>query len=124
MILGSDVEEMAHEGEMDDAPVAELPPVAFVALDPLVISLGDRGSSQHLRFRASLEVNPEYEDDVQELTPRVLDVLNSYLRAVDVHDLEEPTSLVNLRAQMLRRIQLVTGEGRVRDLLVMEFVLN
>jgi flagellar FliL protein len=29
-----------------------------------------------------------------------------------------------MRAQLLRRIQIVTGEGRVRDLLVTEFVLN
>ena len=49
--------------------------------------------------------------------PRVLDVLNTYLRAVEVRDLEEPASLARLRAQMLRRIQVVTGEGRVRDLL-------
>ena len=56
--------------------------------------------------------------------PRVLDVLNTYLRAVEVRDLEEPAALARLRAQMLRRVQVVTGEGRVRDLLVTEFVLN
>ena len=58
------------------------------------------------------------------LMPRVLDVLNTYLRAVEVRDLEEPAALARLRAQMLRRIQVVTGEGRVRDLLIAEFVLN
>jgi len=31
---------------------------------------------------------------------------------------------VRIRAHLLRRIQIVTGEGRVRDLLVTEFVLN
>ena len=56
--------------------------------------------------------------------PRVLDVLNTYLRAVEVRDLEEPSSLVKLRAQMLRRVQVVTGEGKVRDLLITEFVLG
>ena len=59
-----------------------------------------------------------------QLTPRVMDVLNSYLRAVEVSDLEDPSALIGLRAQMLRRIQLVTGDGRVRDLLIMEFVLS
>jgi flagellar FliL protein len=29
-----------------------------------------------------------------------------------------------LRAQMLRRVQIVAGEGRIRDLLIMEFVLS
>jgi len=56
--------------------------------------------------------------------PRILDVLNSYLRAVAITDLEDPTAMARLRAQMLRRVQIVTGEGRVRDLLVTEFVLN
>ena len=49
--------------------------------------------------------------------PRILDVLNSYLRAVELADLEDPSAMVRLRAQMLRRVQIVTGEGRVRDLL-------
>ena len=106
------------------AEVEQVPPVAFVPVDPLVISLGPRSSSRHLRFRAQLEVEPAYKADVETLLPRVVDVLNSYLRAVDLRDIEDPAALINLRAQMLRRIQLVTGEGRVRDLLIMEFVLN
>ena len=112
-------EETAHAREIN-----ALPPIAFVPIDPLVISLGPNGNNRHLRFRAELEVEPQYKDDVAELTPRVLDVLNSYLRAVDMRDLEDPAALINLRAQMLRRVQIVTGEGRVRDLLIMEFVLN
>lgn len=121
MILGSD--DVAHEEE-GSTPVADLAPVAFVPLDPLVISLGRIADNRHLRFRAELEVDPKFLDDVTTLAPRVMDVLNSYLRAVSVSDLEDPAALVSLRAQMLRRVQLVTGEGRVRDLLVMEFVLN
>lgn len=121
MILGSNDEE---HGAEENAPVADLAPVAFVPLDPLVISLGRMAENRHLRFRSQLEVDPQYLDDVTVLAPRVMDVLNSYLRAVSVTDLEDPAALVSLRAQMLRRVQLVTGEGRVRDLLVMEFVLN
>lgn len=51
-------------------------------------------------------------------------MLNGYLRAIAVSEIEDPAGLVRLRAQLLRRIQIVTGEGRVRDLLVTEFVLN
>lgn len=111
-------------GEEPDIAAAALPPVAFVPLDPLVVSLGAATQSRHLRFRAELEVEPGTEQDVARIKPRVMDVLNSYLRAVAVSDLEDPAALVNLRAQMLRRIQLVAGEGRVRDLLIMEFVVN
>ncbi|MDJ0627407.1 MAG: flagellar basal body-associated FliL family protein [Rhodobacter sp.] len=122
MILGAGGE----HAEDDHAPAkAEpLPEVAFVPLDPLVINLGKGASSRHLKFRAQLEVNPSYQSKVAALLPRVLDVLNGYLRAVSITDLEEPTALIRLRAQMLRRVQMVTGEGYVRDLLIMEFVLN
>ena len=44
--------------------------------------------------------------------PRVVDVLNTFLRAVEPRDLEQPSALAPLRAQMLRRIQVVTGEGQ------------
>jgi len=53
-----------------------------------------------------------------------MDVLNSYLRVISISELSEPTSLARLRAQMLRRIQVVTGTGRVRDLLVTQFLVN
>ena len=46
------------------------------------------------------------------------------MRAVDVADLMEPDALVRLRAQLLGRIQMVTGQGCVRDLLITEFVLD
>lgn len=122
MILGG-----SHDADAQDGghpAVAALPAVAFVPIDPLVINLGGGGASRHLKFRAELEVEPAYQTEVSTLLPRVLDVLNSYLRAVSLSDLEQPTALIRLRAQMLRRVQIVTGEGRVRDLLIMEFVLN
>jgi flagellar protein FliL len=100
------------------------PVVAFVPLETLVVSLGPDESSRHLMFTAELEVDPAHAAEVAHLSPRVLDVLNSYLRVVSVAELGDPTSLGRLRAQMLRRIQIVTGTGRVHDLLVTQFVVN
>ena len=115
-------------GEADPhgpAPGVEpLPDIAFVPIDPLVISLGSEARNRHLRFTSQLEVQHGFQAEVTMLMPRILDVLNGYLRAVEVRELEDPTALIRLRAQMLRRVQVVTGEGRVRDLLISEFVLN
>lgn len=122
MILGSSEEHAEQRDPEGPAPDA-LPEIAFVVLDPMVISLGGSGG-RHLRFSAQLEVSKAYLADVELLKPRVVDVLNGYLRAVETSDLEDPTALIRLRAQMLRRVQIVTGEGRVRDLLIIEFVLN
>lgn len=98
--------------------------VIFVQLDPLVISLGKFASSRHLRFQAYLEVEAGSASEVAHSVPRVLDVLNTYLRAISESELENPASMNRLRAQMLRRVQVVVGEENVRDLLITEFVLN
>lgn len=120
MILGSHETSAPPATETGPDPITG---IAFVPLDPMVISL-DGGTAKHLRFSAQLEVAESQAHDVELLKPRVMDVLNGFLRAVEVRDLEDPAALIRLRAQMLRRIQIVTGEGRVRDLLIIEFVLN
>ena len=122
MILSPD---MGADTEMKMAePTGPIPDVTFLPIQPIVVNIGPQGSTRHLRFQAQLEVNRDAADDVTLLLPRVTDVLNGYLRAVDLVELEERTALIRLRAQMLRRVQVVTGEGRVRDLLIMEFVIN
>lgn len=126
LILGGDhaSANTGHGGTSGKGGESALTDVAFVPVDPLIITLGPEVQNRHLRFQAQLEVTPAYQQEVTLLMPRVLDVLNSYLRAVEAEELEKPTALITLRAQMLRRVQLVTGEGRVRDLLITEFVLN
>lgn len=124
---GSDEE--AHEDTADehgdeDHGGGAVGDVAFVQLETLVVSLGSENSGRNLIFTAALEVAPSHLEEVTRLSPRVLDVLNSYLRVVSVSELSDPTSLARLRAQMLRRIQVVTGTGRVRDLLVTQFLVN
>lgn len=121
MILGSESPgEMSAEMQRPNA----IPDVAFVAVDPMVVSLSPAAQGRHLRFRAQLEVPSQYASDVETLLPRVVDVLNSYLRALETKDIESASALTRLRAQMLRRVQIVAGPGRVNDLLIMEFVLN
>lgn len=123
MLGGSD--DSAHsDAAHEEVEAEELPEIAFVPLDPMIVSLPVGGASSHLRFSAQLEVSPTYAEEVEALKPRVVDVLNGYLRAVEVSELSDPSVLVKLRGQMLRRVQIVVGEGRVRDLLIMEFVLN
>jgi flagellar FliL protein len=114
----------AHGSDGQQFAVTALPDIAFVPMDPLVISLHSNAGARNLLFRAQLEVVAAYKADVELLLPRVVDVLNGYLRAVDLQELQDPGALLRLRAQMLRRVQIVTGAGRVRDLLVAEFVMN
>lgn len=104
--------------------VEPLPDIAFVPIDPMVVTLGTEAGGRYLHFTGQIEVEKPHEAEARLILPRIVDVLNGYLRAVAVSDLEDPTALMRLRAQMLRRVQMVAGEGRVRDLLVTEFVIN
>lgn len=120
LILGPTGQGTGKGGQAPDA----LPEIAFVPIEPMVVSLGSEPGGRFLHFTGQIEVGKEHEADMRLIMPRVTDVLNGYLRAVEVRDLEDPTALVRLRAQMLRRVQMVAGDGRVRDLLVSEFVIN
>ncbi len=121
--LGGIGESHAGEPAPAEEPLPTLGPMGFVPIPALVVNLpGDQ--DRFLRFSGQLEVAPEHMDEVAALVPRVVDVLNGYLRAVEPREVQDPTALLRLRAQMLRRVQVVAGGNRVRDLLVMEFVVN
>lgn len=100
------------------------PAIAFVPLDPLVISLSGSSTARHLKLTLQLEVAQGNAEAVAFLRPRIADVLNSYLQALQPADIEARAAMIEIRAQMLRRAQIVTGEGMIRDLLITEFVLN
>lgn len=114
----------ATDAAAHGAAADPLPDIGFVAVTPVTIPLGAAGRNQNLRLTAQLEVAKPHMAEVSALMPRILDVMNSYLRAVEVAQLQDPSALVRIRAQLLRRIQIVTGTGRVRDLLVTEFMIN
>jgi len=120
LILGAP----AAESGLAAPDLPPLPQIAFIALDPIVVSLGDSAQAKFLRVSAQLDVDPASAEAVQLVLPRIVDVLNTYLRAVSESELGKPAGLERLRAQMLRRIQVVTEEGQVKDLLITEFVLG
>lgn len=105
-------------------PMQDPVETSFVPLETIVVTLGPDETGRHLIFTAELEVDPAHSNEVERLSPRVLDILNSYLRVISLSELNDPSSLARLRAQMLRRVQVVTGAGRVHDLLITQFVVN
>ncbi len=120
LILGDSTDSPDHEVATHEP----LPDIVFIPIDPMVISLGGEATSKYLRFTAQLDVEPAHEAEIKLVMPRIQDVLNTYLRAVSEEELGRPSALERLRAQMLRRVQVVTGPGQVKDLLITEFVLG
>ncbi|PZQ50409.1 MAG: flagellar basal body protein FliL [Rhodovulum sulfidophilum] len=109
-----------HGGEARAAAPADL----FLPLAPIIVSLAPGEGARHLRFAATIEAAPGALPTVAAAEPRIVDVLNGYLRAVAVAELEDPAAMPRLRAQMLRRVQLVGGGDAARDILITEFILN
>ncbi|MEO0859490.1 MAG: flagellar basal body-associated FliL family protein [Pseudomonadota bacterium] len=105
-------------------PVADAQGPVFVELDPMMISVGGPGSIRQLRFRAFLQTPHEGDSHVAALQPRILDIFATYLRAVGMDRLEDPAALLRIRAQLLRRVQLLAGPDAVSDLLIIDFVLT
>jgi len=114
--------EEAHQEPPEDH--GESGAVAFVEIPQMMVSLGPSARSRHLRLSATLEIEPGREEEVAKLMPRVKDVINSYLQALDEADVQRPAAMARMRAHLLRRIRIVAGEDAVRDLLITEFVLQ
>lgn len=97
---------------------------AYIPLENITISLAAQDNARVLRFSGQIEVASRSEAEMARMQPRFLDLVNTYLRAVDPKDLSEPAALLRLRAQILRRLQVIAGEGHVRDFLITEFIIN
>lgn len=97
--------------------------VEFVRLPPIAVSISGT-QNRLLRFTAAIEVYKPHVDHVVSLEPRVLDAFNSYLRALEPHDIIEQGSLHTIRKHLAHRLYLVLGPDVVRDLMIMEFVLT
>ncbi|MDF2231224.1 flagellar basal body-associated FliL family protein [Albimonas sp. CAU 1670] len=119
---GGDAAEEAHEEPPEHA--GDSVAVAFVEIPQMMVTLGPSARSRHLRLSATLEIEPGREEEVAKLMPRVKDVINSYMQALDEADVERPAAMTRMRAHLLRRIRIVAGEDAVRDLLITEFVLQ
>lgn len=106
------------------APSSEVADLAFIELDPMVISFSEGSSRRLLRFVGVLEVEPSAVEEIETLKPRIMDILNGFLTALEIEDLEEPAALLKIQSHLFHRVRIVAGEDRVNDLLVVEFVIN
>lgn len=124
LLNSSNAEPVIEEAQNQTAPSATIANLAFVPLDPIIVSFSEGENRRLLRFVGSLEVSPDAVDEVEILKPRITDILNGYLRALELEDFEEPAALLRIRSQLLHRVMIVAGEDRIRDLLIIEFVIN
>lgn len=97
---------------------------AFASIGEMVIPLGPKANSEFLILEAELEVSPEVVAGVEAQMPRIRDMFNTYLRAVEVRDLEAQDATLRLRAHLLRRVGVLIAPLEARDLLFTTFILK
>ncbi len=100
----------------------EEPPV-FVEFEPINLTIGDATKPRQLRLTFAIETTREHRRSVSSMKPRILDAINTLLRAVDDRDLNAPYALDRLRAQMARRVRVAVGPERVRDVLIIQYII-
>ncbi len=96
----------------------------FIAIEPITVSPPPERGARFIRLAVQIEAPVDSQAEVKRLTPRFVDMINTYLHAVDLDDLRQPAALIRLRSQLLRRTQLIAGEGHVSDVLITEFIID
>ena len=104
--------------------MSDVSKTVFLDLPKVIVPLGDQAAAKHLAAEFVIETTREHAERIEKLKPRLMDMLNTYLRAVDEKELTDPSRFRQLQAQMLRRSKLIAGEVAVKNLLIQEFILQ
>lgn len=114
-------------GEGDVKPIGKIQHseyATFLVLDPIIVSIQPMGRAKHLKISLVLETEEEDADLMLEHGFYIKDVLNTFLRSVDVSVLEDPAAMSRLRAQIQRRISAIVPGANIENVLITEFVLT
>ena len=100
--------------------------VAFVDLPDVVVNLqSGSGRMRFLKLRISLEVIGQAEaDEIQMLTPRILDSFQLYLRALAPDDVQGSVGMQRLKEEMLARVHRAVEPKRIEDVLIREMLVQ
>ncbi len=100
--------------------------VFFCALPNMVANMqaGD-GRPTYLKLKLTLEApDQETADLIQPSMPRLQDMFQSFLRELRPEDLQGSQGTLHLRAEILRRVNLVIAPARVNSVLIEEMLIS
>jgi flagellar FliL protein len=113
----------AESAEPGHAPSPLARPV-FVELPEMTLTLPNAGRPRQLRLKLAVEVAADPSQPPPEIgSPSVYDSLVLYLRTLRDGELDGALAMDRLLGDLLRRLDLLLGEGRVRDVLITGLVV-
>ena len=119
------VTDHAQPGHKADPMEGVFPTAAettFVALDDLTLTLGEL--ERILKIGITLETVDSGDTYIDPSNPVLRDAFTGYLRALRVEQIQDPSFMVQLRTQLLRRAQLVLGADVVHGVLITDFLVR
>lgn len=94
----------------------------FLELTPLTISLQE--DMRILKIGITLETLYGEETAIDPNDPKIRDAFMGYLRALRLDQIQDAAFMAQMRAQLLRRAQLVHGTDKVRGILITDFLVR
>ena len=126
-ILDSEETEESAEKEGNEGAESEMGnKTFFVDLDEMIVNLNTTERRQSLlKIKVSLEVAEQKDVAVvQELTPRVVDNFQTYLRELRLDDLRGSAGMYRLREELLTRINIAVEPAKVKAVLFKEMIVQ
>jgi flagellar FliL protein len=98
----------------------------FYELPTMLVNLNSGGrESNYLKLTVGLELGGEAaRKRIEDVQPRIVDNLQVYLRELRVEDLQGSAGLQRLREELLLRVNATLEEGKVRDVLFKEMLVQ
>ena len=108
----------------DEKPAKEITgPV--VALEPFVVNLDEPGNARYLKMTVQLELVSEKDGEAIEKSKQVIrDEVLSYLSGLHVKDTLGATAKDTIREELMKRMQTIVGEHKVRRMFFQEFMVQ
>ncbi|MEO6777445.1 MAG: flagellar basal body-associated FliL family protein [Kofleriaceae bacterium] len=96
-----------------------------VALDPFVVNLDEPGNARYLKMTVQLELVNEKDAEVIEKSKQVIrDEVLSYLSGLHVKDTLGATAKDTIREALMKRLEAIVGEHKVRRMFFQEFMVQ
>ena len=112
----------ADVGEIRDGPDGS----SYYTLPDLVVNMDTAdGRPTFLKLKVTLEISdPDAADLVQEDAPRLQDMFTAFLRELRPEDLAGSQGTYQLKAEVLRRVNLVLAPKKIDSVLVEEMLVQ
>lgn len=123
MMSGSDEDQnIEGEGQGEHADAA----VVFYDLPEMLVNMntGTRQAS-YLKIQVALELNdPLVLDQLDQLSPRIIDIFQVYLRELRLEDLDGSAGMFRLKEELLKRANASVAPIHINDILFREMIVQ